>query len=182
LVIKEEFSMQHTKNDKSLVGTVKQLTRLVLGEDSLLGVKAKYYFQLLAQAIFGLLWLEGSSWKVIVDGKLRLNYDGLAYWVNQGSKYPVFGPYKWLIENFILPNIKVFLVGVFVAELMTGLLFITGKYVRLAGFLAFAQSIAIALSVLNAPHEWKWSYFMMMLISLMFFINPTKSKWSLKSR
>jgi thiosulfate dehydrogenase (quinone) large subunit len=132
---------------------------------------------LVAQVIFGILWLEGAAWKIMIDGKFALNYDGLAYWVSRGSEFPVLGPYKWLIDNAILPNIEFFLPLVFLTELLIGILFIAGKYVRLAAILAFAQTIAIMLSVLNAPYEWKWTYIMMLLLSLIFFVLPTTSKW-----
>lgn len=134
-------------------------------------------FLLAAQAIFGLLWLEGALWKIMIDGKFALNYDGLAYWVSRGSEFPVFAPYKWLIDTAILPNIKLFLPIVFLTELTIGLLFLSGKYIRLAAVLAVGQTIAIMLSVLRTPHEWKWSYLLMLLVSAIFFVAPTISAW-----
>jgi thiosulfate dehydrogenase (quinone) large subunit len=130
------------------------------------------------QALFGLLWLEGSMWKIMDNGKFLLNNDGLRYWASKGVEYPVLDIYKTILEKFILPNIEIFLILVFIAEFTTGLLFLLGKYVRLASMLAFGQTIAITLSVLNAPNEWKWSYFMMMMFSLLFFVMPTTSRWT----
>ncbi len=156
---------------------VKKLIRSVLSDEAVLSKVWTRRFMLLAQFIFGLLWLEGASWKVIIDGKLGLNYDGLYYWISRGSVYPVLGVYKWLIDTALLPNIKIFLVVVFLTELTIGLLLVLGKYVRLAAVLAAAQTVAISLSVLNTPNEWKWSYFMMFLLSALFMVSPTTSKW-----
>jgi thiosulfate dehydrogenase (quinone) large subunit len=166
----------------SNIANLKHIFTLLSGDKPLVGASLLRKFMLLAQAVFGLLWLEGASWKVLIDGKLALNYDGLGYWVSRGSEYPVFGPYKWLIDTAIMPNIKLFLPVVFITELVIGLMYVSGKYVRLASVLAVAQTSAITLSVLKAPHEWKWSYFMMFLIAVMFFVTPTISKWSLTSR
>jgi uncharacterized membrane protein YphA (DoxX/SURF4 family) len=142
--------------------------------------KASYQFALIAQIIFGLLWLEGASWKILFDGNLAANYDGLAYWVSRGSEYPVIGVYKEIIDTVILPNIKLFLPLVFLAEFTIGLLFVIGQKVRLAALLAIAQTTAITLSVYNAPYEWKWSYFLMYLVSALFFVNPTTATWPRK--
>jgi thiosulfate dehydrogenase (quinone) large subunit len=173
----------NTNIGKRAIGSkLSKLARVLMSEEPILNKKNLNYFLLLIQALFGILWIEGSWWKITANGKFLWNSEGLAYWVGQGSKYPVFGPYKWLIDNLILPNIKTFVIGIFVAELLTGILFLTGKYVRIASILAFCQSVVIALSVLKAPHEWKWSYFMMMMLSLMFFVKPTKSTWLTKSK
>jgi thiosulfate dehydrogenase (quinone) large subunit len=156
---------------------VKTVISKVLSDKPILCTTWTRRFMLALQAVFGALWLEGAGWKVIVDGALKLNYDGLQYWVTRGSEYPVIGAYKWLIDNFIVPNIKIFLVIVFLTELIVGLLFVFGKYVRLASIIAIGQTIAITLSVIKAPHEWKWSYFMMMMFCVLFFVMPTTSSW-----
>ena len=156
---------------------VSRTISLLKSDDPILGHVLRAKFMLLAQVIYGLLWIEGASWKVLVDGKFALNYGGLAFWASRGSQYPVLGIYKSLIDHVILPNIKLFLPVVFFLELTIGVLFVLGKYVRFAALLAFAQTIAITLSVLNAPNEWKWSYFLMLLVAAIFFVNPTISKW-----
>ena len=150
---------------------------LITGDKPLFNEARKLQFLLLAQAIYGLLWLEGASWKILVDGKLALNYDGLTYWASRGSEFPVLGAYKWLLDSFILPNIELLLPIVFLLELTIGLLFVMGKYIRIAAIMAIMQTMAIMLSVLNAPHEWKWSYFLMILVAVFFFVIPTTSKW-----
>jgi uncharacterized membrane protein YphA (DoxX/SURF4 family) len=156
------------------------VSKTLLSTNPLLSKPQSRRLMLALQFLFGLLWLEGASWKVLINGHLGLNYEGLAYWVSKGSEHPVFGPYKWLIDSFILPNIKLFLPLVFLAELTIGLLFASGKYIRVAAVLAFGQTIAIMLSVLNTPNEWKWSYILMLIVSVIFLINPTTSKWARK--
>jgi thiosulfate dehydrogenase (quinone) large subunit len=150
---------------------------LLFSDKPLLSPTNRLRFLVMAQGIYGLLWIEGASWKVLVDGKLAFNYEGLTFWVSRGSEYPVLGAYKWLLDTLILPNIKLLLPIVFLIEFTIGILFLIGKYVRLAALMAIAQTIFITLSVLNAPHEWKWSYFLMLLVAVIFFVLPTTSKW-----
>jgi thiosulfate dehydrogenase [quinone] large subunit len=153
---------------------------VLLSDRRLLNPLRQAHFLLLAQAVYGILWLEGASWKILVDGKLALNYDGLSYWASRGSEFPVLDSYKWLLDNLILPNIEFFLPIVFLVELTIGLLFFFGKYIRVAAVMAIAQTLAIMLSVLNAPHEWKWSYLLMLLVAIIFFFIPTRSIWPTK--
>jgi thiosulfate dehydrogenase [quinone] large subunit len=42
-----------------------------------------------------------------------------------------------------------------------------------------AQSVAIALSVLNAPHEWPWSYYLMIAVHLLLFATAAGRVWGL---
>ena len=163
------------KNNKTV--SARRFLSLMTSDRPLFSGAHKLQFLVLAQAVYGLLWLEGASWKVIVDGRLALNYDGLAYWASRGSEFPVLGAYKWLLDSIILPNIELFLPVVFLVELTIGLLFVTGKFVRIAAAMAIMQTLAITLSVLNAPHEWKWSYFLMLLVAVIFFVMPTTSTW-----
>jgi thiosulfate dehydrogenase [quinone] large subunit len=50
-----------------------------------------------------------------------------------------------------------------------GAFLLVGLATRLWALIGVAQSVAIALSVLNAPHEWPWAYYLMILIHLVFF-------------
>lgn len=162
-----------SKKDNSL----KSKISLLFSDEPLLSPANKLHFLVIAQSIYGLLWIEGASWKVLVGGKLAFNYEALTFWASRGSEYPVLGAYKWLLDTLILPNIKLLLPVVFLIELTIGILFVLGKYVRLAALMAIAQTIFITLSVLKAPHEWKWSYFLMLLVAFIFFVMPTISKW-----
>lgn len=150
----------------------------LMGDKPLFQNINKTRFLLIAQGIYGLLWLEGASWKVLVDGKFALNYAGLSYWASRGSEYPVLNVYKWLTDHLILPNIKLLLPIVFVTELSIGLMLVFGKHVRIAALLAISQTILITLSALNTPGEWKWSYFLMLLVATIFFVMPTTSTWT----
>ncbi len=59
---------------------------------------------------------------------------------------PVFTPFGWMVLAL---------------ETALAVLLLTGAWVRAAALLGVAQSVAIALSVAYAPHEWPWSYWLM---------------------
>jgi len=75
----------------------------------------------------------------------------------------VLAPYAWLVEHVILPNFTFFAWGVLMVESALGVFLLLGLAARFWAVVGIAQSLAITLSVLNAPHEWEWSYYLMIL-------------------
>jgi thiosulfate dehydrogenase (quinone) large subunit len=151
---------------------LKKLKKILFSDSSLANKKIGIALLLVVQVLFGLLWLEGALWKIRVNGAFAWNYEGLYYWAKMGVDHPVLGLYKEVLLDVILPNIRFFTPVIFFTELLTGLLFIAGKYIRIAAILAVTQTIAIMLSVLYAPHEWHWTYYMMLLLSIVLFVRP----------
>ncbi len=107
-----------------------------------------------------MLWLYNVAWKRAPDfGQDAGNglYKFTAYAVSD----PVFPPYSWVVEHVVLNAFTPFGWLVLFAETALAVLLLTGSWVRLAAALGVAQSVAIALSVAFAPHEWPWSYWLM---------------------
>jgi hypothetical protein len=120
----------------------------------------------------GLLWVENVVWKVPPDfGEHRR--DGLYFWTHRAVEYPAFKPFSWLVEHLVLPNFTAFGWGVLVVESALAVLLLTGTAVRLAALLGIAQSIAIGLSVAEAPGEWPWAYAMMIGIHAVLLFAPS---------
>ncbi len=112
------------------------------------------------RVLVGLLWLYNVSWKRAPEfGQDAGN--GLFKFTSYAVDHPVFPPYSWVVENVVLPNFAAFGWGVLAAETTLAVLLLTGAWVRLAALVGLAQSVAIALSVAYAPHEWPWSYWLM---------------------
>ena len=105
----------------------------------------------------GFLWLGGASWKTPPD------FGGLRDWTGAAVKYPVFGPYSWLVEHLVLPNFLVFAWGVLLVEASLGGFLLVGLGTRFWALVGMAQTMAITLSALRAPNEWPWSYFLMLM-------------------
>jgi uncharacterized membrane protein YphA (DoxX/SURF4 family) len=110
----------------------------------------------------GLLWLSNVSWKVPPRfGESADGCRGLCAFVQAGIDHPVAPGYPWLLEHAVRPNLEVFGWVVLVVELVLAALLLSGTLTRGAALLGLAQSIAIGLSVANAPDEWYWSYALM---------------------
>ncbi len=110
--------------------------------------------------LVGLMWLYNVSWKRAPDfGEEAGN--GLYKFTSYAVSDPVFPPFSWVVENLVLPNFALFGWGVLAAETALAVLLLTGAWVRVAAAVGLAQSVAIAMSVAFAPHEWPWSYWLM---------------------
>lgn len=110
--------------------------------------------------LLGLMWLHNLAWKRPPDfGQNAFN--DLFLFTSYAVSHPVFPPYAWVVERAVLPNFPVFGWAVLATETAVAVLLLTGTWVRAAGALGVAMSIAIALSAAFAPHEWPWSYWLM---------------------
>lgn len=109
------------------------------------------------------LWIQNVSWKVPPD------FGALRSFTQFAVDRPVFPPYAWLVENVILPNMGFFGWVTLLVEAALGAFLLVGLATRLFALIGVAQSVAIALSVLNAPHEWPWAYYLMIFAHLALF-------------
>ena len=120
----------------------------------------------------GLLWLAHVWWKVPPDfGENRRT--GPVFWTHLAVDHPVFPPYSWLVEHLVLPNFTPFGWLVLVVETLLPVLLMTGTAVRLAALIGIGQSLAIGLSVAEAPNEWPWAYAMMIGVHLVLLLAPS---------
>jgi thiosulfate dehydrogenase (quinone) large subunit len=68
-----------------------------------------------------------------------------------------------------LPNFTFFGWMVLLVEAALGAFLLIGLATRFWALIGIAQTVVIALSVLNAPHEWYWSYLLMLLVHVALF-------------
>jgi thiosulfate dehydrogenase [quinone] large subunit len=113
----------------------------------------------------GLLWIQNAAWKVPPDFG-QVDDRGLYFWASQAVEYPVLPPYSWFVETVVLPQIGVFGWMILLLEAALGAFLLIGLATRFWALVGIAQTLAITFSVLNAPHEWHWSYYLMMLAHL----------------
>ncbi len=114
----------------------------------------------------GTLWLANVHWKRPTDFGAS-NGSGLARWVNEGIENGVFPPYTWALEHIVRENLTPFGWFTLLAESLLGALLILGWKTRLVGLAGAGMSVAIGLTVLSAPNEWPWAYFLMVGIHLL---------------
>lgn len=113
----------------------------------------------------GLLWIQNAGWKVPPDFG-QTDDKGLYFWASQAVEYPVLPPYSWFVETVVLPQIGVFGWMILLLEAALGAFLLIGLATRFWALVGIAQSLAITFSVLNAPDEWHWAYYLMILAHL----------------
>jgi len=118
----------------------------------------------------GLLWLSNVGWKAPPNlGESAEGCRGLCGFVQAGIDHPVAPGYPWVLEHVVRPNLAAFGWGVLIVEFLLAAMLLSGTLTRLAAVIGFAQSVAIGLSVANAPGEWYWSYALMAGLHLALF-------------
>lgn len=132
------------------------------------------------RVFFGALWLHGASWKEVPRFGLDA-HENLYYWVSRAVEFPVWGPYTAFVEHIVLPNFLPFAWAIFLTELAIGAALVLGIRVRFFSLLSLLMTINIALTVLNTPAEWPWSYALMGMVALYMAAHPwQETRWSLE--
>lgn len=112
-----------------------------------------------------LMWIQNVGWKVPPTFGQSDN-TGLYFFTRFAVDRPVFGPYAAFVETVVLPNFAFFGWLTLLVEGGLGAFLLVGLLTRFWALVGIAQCLAITLSVLRAPNEWHWSYFLMILAHL----------------
>jgi len=115
-----------------------------------------------------LLWIQNASWKRPPDFGETDN-EGLFVFTRFAVEHPVLPPFTWFIERVVLPNFSLFGWLTLITEAALGAFLLVGLATRFWALVGIAQSLAITFSVLNAPNEWHWSFYLMILAHLALF-------------
>jgi len=110
-----------------------------------------------------LLWIENAGWKTPPD------FTTLQKFTMYAVEYPVFGPFTWVTEALVLPNFIFFGWMTLLLEASLGAFLLIGLATRFWAVVGLVQTLAITLSVLNAPNEWEWSFYLMILAHVALF-------------
>ncbi|MFI6595922.1 TQO small subunit DoxD [Nonomuraea sp. NPDC050536] len=124
----------------------------------------------------GLLWIQNVAWKLPPDFG-RGTKSGLFLFTGYAVEYPVLAPWAWFVKTLVLPNFVFFGWLTLLVEAGLGAFLLVGLATRLWALIGVAQTLAITLSSLNAPHEWHWTYFLMLLAHLVIFGTAAGRYW-----
>jgi uncharacterized membrane protein YphA (DoxX/SURF4 family) len=116
----------------------------------------------LARIAMGVLWLFSLRWKLPPDFMPDTGR-GLLDWLNLEVEFAAFSFYGQFVESVVLPNFTLFAWIIFLAELIVGLMLLSGTFTRLAGLLGLLMSVNLAIGLLEVPGEWPWAYVMMIM-------------------
>ena len=120
----------------------------------------------LLRLIVGCMWWQQSLWKI------PPNYDGLVFWMKQmvdHSSIPLQGQ---LVQDIVLPNIALFGPLLYGVEMLIGASFMLGLLTRLGAILGALMAINLWLGLYSAPNEWPWTYGFLIIIQLVFVLDP----------
>jgi uncharacterized membrane protein YphA (DoxX/SURF4 family) len=120
----------------------------------------------LVRLLVGIMWLHNAAWKVPPHFG-EADRSGLFVFTSYAVSHPVFPPFSWVVEHLVLPQFVAFGWAVLIVETILAVLLLSGSFIRIAATLGVAQSVAIGLSVARAPHEWPWSYVLMVAVHLL---------------
>ncbi len=120
----------------------------------------------LLRLIVGVLWWQQSLWKI------PPNYDGLIYWMKQMVDHASIALQSDLVSHVVLPNIAVFGPLVYLIEVAIGVSLMLGLWSRLGALAGAAMAANLWLGLYSAPGEWPWTYAFLVIIQLLFLIDP----------
>src|SRR6266481_744562 len=124
----------------------------------------------LARILYGALWWQQSKWKVPSDDFGRKSGGGLWFWVQQEIQYPTVVAYKEFLVNVLVPHWTFFGYMTLVTETFIGVTLILGLFTRLGALVALGMAVNITLGILSVPHEWGWTYTMLIAFAAIFLL------------
>jgi thiosulfate dehydrogenase [quinone] large subunit len=116
---------------------------------------------------YGILWIQQALWKIPPDFGLARG-DGLYYWTHEMVKYSFLAPHKFFVASVVIPNFVLFGWMTLLTELFIGVSHVLGVVNRLGALAALAMSINLWIGLMRHPHEWPWSYLMMIGFAILF--------------
>jgi thiosulfate dehydrogenase (quinone) large subunit len=135
-----------------------------------LAVVAPLWPLALARILYGVLWWQQSKWKVPSDDFGRKSGGGLWYWVQQEIQYPTVAAYKNFLVNVMVPHWTFFGWMTLLTETFIGATLILGLFTRLGALVAVGMAANITIGILSVPHEWVWSYVMLIMFPIVFLL------------
>ena len=116
--------------------------------------------------IVGAMWWQQSLWKI------PPHYDGLAYWMHEMVDHAAVMLQGTFVATVVLPNISLFGPLVYFIEVAIGISLMVGLFSRIGALLGALMAINLWLGLYSAPNEWPWTYFFLIVIQLLFLIDP----------
>ena len=124
----------------------------------------------LARILYGVLWWQQSKWKVPSDDFGRKSGGGLWYWVQQEIQYPTVTAYRDFLVNVLVPHWTFFGYLTLFTETFIAVTLMLGLFTRLGAFVALGMAANITIGILSVPHEWGWTYTMLIMFAALFLL------------
>jgi uncharacterized membrane protein YphA (DoxX/SURF4 family) len=121
----------------------------------------------LMRVIVGIMWWQQSLWKI------PPHWDwGLIHWMEVMVEHASTQLQSTLVRDLVLPNINIFGPLVYAIEVIIAVSLILGVVTRVGAALGALMAINLWLGLYNAPNEWPWTYMFLVVLQVIFLINP----------
>jgi len=124
----------------------------------------------MARILYGVLWWQQSRWKVPSDDFGRTSGGGLWYWVHQEIQYPTVQAYRAFLTDVMIPHWTLFGYLTLATETFIAITLILGLFTRLGALVAVGMAANITVGILSVPHEWGWTYVMLLMLGALFLL------------
>jgi thiosulfate dehydrogenase (quinone) large subunit len=135
----------------------------------------------LVRILYGVLWWRQSKWKVPSDDFGRKSGGGLWYWVQQEVQYPTVQAYRDFLVNVMIPNWTFFGWMTLITETFIGATLMLGLFTRLGSLVAIGMALNITIGIVSVPHEWVWTYVMLIMLPVIFLFTDAGRSFGLDS-
>ena len=133
--------------------------------------RTRYFVLASARIAAGLLWLANLHWKVAPNFGQDTG-GGLYKYTRSAVDTPVWGVWKTITEDLILPHYHLFGWIVILTDGTLAALLLIGYRTRLVALIGAFNAIPIFLSVAYRENEWPWSYALIFFLHLLLFAIP----------
>ena len=124
--------------------------------------------------VMGGFWWQQTLWKLpptFAQDPANPLTTGLAYWMSQIGKFSAIPAQGYVFSHIVLPHFYVFAPIVYAAEVLVAVSLMLGLFTRLFGLFGALQILNLWLGLYNAPGEWPWTYFFLLVLQLMFAVH-----------
>jgi uncharacterized membrane protein YphA (DoxX/SURF4 family) len=127
------------------------------------------------RTLIGCMWWQQTLWKLppyYTDHPgAPFGKTGLANWMIILGKSSAIPAQADFVNHIVLPHFYLFAPVVYALEVLTGASLILGLGVRFWGVIGALQILNIWLGLYNAYGEWPWTYFVLMVLMLIFAVH-----------
>jgi len=118
------------------------------------------------RVLIGSMWWQQTLWKI------PPNFAGLGYWMQQEAAHAAIILQGNLVRDVVLPNLNVFGPLVYATEVLIGVSLLLGLFSRAGALLGVGMILNLWLGLYSAPNEWPWTYMFLLIIQVMYVIDP----------
>lgn len=125
--------------------------------------------------LIGCMWWQQTLWKLppfYTDHPDQpFGQTGLAYWMGLMGKSAAIPLQADFVNNIVLPHFYLFAPIVYSLEVLTAVSLMLGVFVGFWGLIGALQILNLWLGLYNAPGEWPWTYFFLLVIQVIFAVH-----------